>query len=255
MKLQLARLGILVALLAFWELASGRLVPAYLISSPSKVAVTFWEWVMDGRLFYHAGITALEAVLGFLLGAFAGMTAGVILGRAKGLADLLNPFIVAFYSIPKVALAPLFIIWFGIGIEMKVLLTATIVFFLVFLNTFTGVRGVSQELVSILRLMGANERHVLRKVVLPSAIVWVFTGLRLSVPYAMIGAIVGEMIAANRGLGYLLSHSSSQFNTAGVFAALVAIIAMSAMLNGAVSYVAEKAMPWNKAARQREVTV
>lgn len=255
MKLQLSRLGILVALLAFWELASGRLVPAYLISSPSKVAVTFWEWVMDGRLFYHAGITALEAVLGFLLGAFAGMTAGVILGRAKGLADLLNPFIVAFYSIPKVALAPLFIIWFGIGIEMKVLLTATIVFFLVFLNTFTGVRGVSQELVSILRLMGANERHVLRKVVLPSAIVWVFTGLRLSVPYAMIGAIVGEMIAANRGLGYLLSHSSSQFNTAGVFAALVAIIAMSAMLNGAVSYVAEKAMPWNKAARQREVTV
>lgn len=255
MKLQLARLGILLAILAIWELASGRLIPAYLISSPSKVAATFTDWVMDGRLFYHAGITALEAVLGFILGALAGMTAGVILGRARRLADLLNPFIVAFYSIPKVALAPLFIIWFGIGIEMKVLLTATIVFFLVFLNTFTGVRSVSPELVSILRLMGANERHVLRKVVLPSAVVWVFTGLRLSVPYAMIGAIVGEMIAANRGLGYLLSHSSSQFNTAGVFAALVAIIAMSAMLNGAVSYMAEMAMPWNKAAKQREVTV
>lgn len=255
MKLQLQRLAILFGFLALWQLASGRLIPAYLVSSPVKVAQTFWSWVMDGRLFYHAGITALEAVLGFILGALAGMTAGVLLGRAHKLADLLNPFIVAFYSIPKVALAPLFIIWFGIGIEMKVLLTATIVFFLVFLNTFTGVRGVSQELVSILRLMGANERHVLRKVVLPSAIVWVFTGLRLSVPYAMIGAIVGEMIASNRGLGYLLSHSSSQFNTAGVFAALVAIIAMSAMLNGAVSYLAEAVMPWNKAAKQREVTV
>lgn len=255
MKLQLARLGILAALLLFWEFSSGRLIESYLVSSPTKVATTFWEWVMDGRLFYHAGITALEAVLGFLLGALAGMTAGVILGRAKELADLLNPFIVAFYSIPKVALAPLFIIWFGIGIEMKILLTATIVFFLVFLNTFTGVRGVSPELISILRLMGANERQVLRKVVLPSAVVWVFTGLRLSVPYAMIGAIVGEMIAANRGLGYLLQHSSSQFNTAGVFAALVAIIAMSAMLNGAVSYVAELVMPWNKASKEREVTV
>ena len=107
---------------------------------------------------------------------------------------------------------------------MKIALTATIVFFLVFLNTFTGVRNVSPELVSILRLMGANERHVMFKVIIPSAIVWVFTGLRLSVPYAMIGAIVAEMMAANRGLGYLLSHSSSMFDTAGVFAALVAVI-------------------------------
>ncbi|MBW6418533.1 ABC transporter permease [Celeribacter sp. PS-C1] len=251
----ISRLGILAAFLGFWEFASGRLIQKYLISTPSDIAATFWEWLLDGRIFFHAGITAIEAIAGFLLGAFVGMTIGLILGRAEKLAELLNPFIMAFYSIPKIALAPLFIIWFGIGIEMKILLTATIVFFLVFLNTYTGVRSVSQELVNIMRLMGANERDVMRKVVLPSAIVWVFTGLRLSVPYAMIGAIVGEMIAANRGLGYLLSHASSQFNTAGVFAALVAIITMSVLMNTGVSLLARISMPWEKAKQKREISI
>lgn len=255
MNMILARLGILVALLLFWQFASGTLIQSYLVSSPTAIATTFWNWLLDGRILFHAGITALEAVAGFLLGAFVGMTIGVILGRAEKLAELLNPFIMAFYSIPKIALAPLFIIWFGIGIEMKILLTATIVFFLVFLNTYTGVRNVSPELMNILRLMGASERDVLKMVVLPSAVVWVFTGLRLSVPYAMIGAIVGEMIAANRGLGYLLSHASSQFNTAGVFAALVAIITMSVMMNTAVSYVAKLAMPWEQAKQNREISI
>lgn len=255
MKMIFARFGILAVFLAFWEFASGRLIQKYLVSSPTDIATTFWKWLLDGRIFFHAGITAVEAVAGFLLGAFAGMAVGLLLGRAEKLAELLNPFIMAFYSIPKIALAPLFIIWFGVGLEMKIFLTATIVFFLVFLNTYTGVRSVSKELVNILRLMGADERDVLKKVVLPSAIVWVFTGLRLSVPYAMIGAIVGEMIASNRGLGYLLSHSSAQFNTAGVFAALVAIITMSVFLNLGVSLVAKLAMPWEKATSNREVTI
>ncbi len=255
MKMILARLAILASILIVWELVSGRLIPAYLLSTPSRIATVFWSWVMDGRLFYHSAITAFEAFAGFLIGALFGMGFGILLGRSHNLAELLNPFIIAFYSIPKVALAPLFIIWFGIGVEMKVILTATIVFFLVFLNTFTGVRGVSPELVSILRLMGASERDVLRKVILPSAVVWVFTGLRLSVPYAMIGAIVGEMIAANRGLGYLLSHASGQFNTAGVFSALAAIIILASVLNAFVNLLSVKVMPWNKAAAQREVTV
>lgn len=255
MRMMLGRLAILALLLSAWELSSDRLIAGYLISSPSQIIAILVDWIGDGRLFYHAAITAIEAFAGFALGAVLGMALGIVLGRAEKAAELLNPFIVAFYSIPKVALAPLFIIWFGIGLEMKILLTATIVFFLVFLNTFTGVRSVSPELVSILRLMGGNERHVLRKVILPSAIVWVFTGLRLSVPYAMIGAIVGEMIAANRGLGYLLSHSSSQFNTAGVFAALAAIIALSGILNMLVNMMASHAMPWDKAAAKREVTV
>jgi NitT/TauT family transport system permease protein len=255
MKLLLARLGLLAAILAIWEASSGRLIKALFISAPSQIAIQLVQWLRDGSLLYHASITAIEAFTGFLIGAAVGMAFGVLLGRSRSLADLLNPFIVAFYSLPKIALAPLFIIWFGIGMEMKIVLTATVVFFLVFLNTYTGVRGVSPELIAILRLMGANESHVLRKVVLPSAIVWVFAGLRLSVPYAIIGAIVGEMIAANRGLGFLLTYSSSQFNTAGVFAALVAIIVLSAILNIAVDGLARMAMPWQKVDSQREVAV
>ncbi len=255
MKLFLSRLAILVAFLALWEFASGRIIHPFFVSSPTRIAEVFWSWVADGSLFYHALITATEAFSGFIVGALLGMMFGVILGRAHKLADLLNPFIVAFYSIPKVALAPLFIIWFGIGIDMKIVLTATIVFFLVFLNTYTGVRGVSRELVTILQLMGANENHLLRKVIIPSAITWVFAGLRLSVPYAVIGAIVGEIIASNRGLGYLLSFASSQFNTAGVFAALVAIVILSGLLNTAVSYLATYAMPWQKTDAKREVAI
>src|SRR3546814_7195594 len=122
----------------------------------------------------------------------------------------LDPFIMAFYSLPKGALAPLFILWIGIGMDMKIVLTAAIVFFLVFLNTYTGVRNVSRELIAILNLMGANEPQVLTKVVLPSAVTWVFAGLRISVPYALIGAIVGELMASNRGLGYLLVQAQGQ---------------------------------------------
>jgi NitT/TauT family transport system permease protein len=255
MKLFFYRSLILAVFLGVWEFASGRLIQPFFISSPSRIALVFWDWLIDGTLFFHAAITATEALAGFLVGASLGMLCGMALGRAKKLADLLNPFIVAFYSIPKVALAPLFIIWFGIGLEMKIVLTATIVFFLVFLNTYTGVRGVSRELVTILQLMGANERDLMRKVIVPSAVVWVFTGLRLSVPYAIIGAIVGEIIASNRGLGYLLSYSSSQFNTAGVFAALTAIIILSGILNSAVNALASLATPWQKVESQREVAV
>lgn len=255
LRLTLWRIAILVGVFTTWELASGTIVRELYVSSPTRIAERFWMWVSDGSVFYHAGITATEAFLGFIIGGLAGMTLGLLLGRAERLSEILNPFIIAFYSIPKIALAPLFVIWLGIGISMKVVLTATIVFFLVFLNTYTGVRSVSRELVTILKLMGANERQVMRKVILPSAVVWVFAGLRLSVPYAVIGAVVGEMIASNRGLGYLLTFSASEFNTAGVFAALVAIVFLSAILNWGVSILAKYAMPWEKVEKNREVAI
>lgn len=255
MNILLLRVLILVGLFTFWELASGRLIAEFFISKPSAVFEVLVRWIGSGDLFYHAGITALEAFLGFMLGAVVGMGFGLLLGRARYLADVLDPFIMAFYSLPKLALAPLFILWFGIGIEMKVVLTATICFFLVFLNTYTGVRSVSNDLVAIMRLMGAQERHVITKVVLPSAITWVFTGLRISVPYALIGAVVGELMASNRGLGYLLSNAAGNFNTAGVFAALAAIVTLAALLNYGVSVAGRLAMPWETAADEREFSI
>jgi NitT/TauT family transport system permease protein len=251
----LLRILLFAGLLLLWELASGPLFDLHFLSKPSAIVAEFWALAASGRLTHHAGITIVEALSGFAAGGFVGMASGIVLGRNKLLSDVLDPLITAFYSLPKVALAPLFVLWFGIGIEMKIILTATIVFFLVFLNTYTGVRNTSAEQIAILKLMGASGRQVLSKVVIPSALTWVFAGLRLSVPYALIGAIVGELIAANRGLGYLLSNAAGQFNTAGVFAAIVAIVLVSAALNIAVRLLEDWFMPWQRHGATREVSI
>ena len=254
-RIWLARAGLLVFIVGFWQFAAGRLVSDFFIGKPSEIAETLWLWAVSGKLFFHGGITAIEALLGFLLGSAIGMLIGIVLGRSELLAEILDPFIMMFYSLPKVALAPMFILWFGIGIDMKIYLTATIVFFLVFLNTYAGVRAVSREQIAILRLMGANEGHILRKVVIPSAITWVFNGLRLSVPYALIGAIVGELIASNKGLGYLLADASGQFDTSAMFAALISIMILALMLNFAVRWFERFAMPWKAAETRREMSI
>lgn len=254
-RMAIYRVVLLIVILCVWQTVSGALIPEFFISKPSAILASLWTKIVKGNLFFHIGITATEAFIGFIVGAFMGTVVGVLLGRVTFLADLLQPFILAFYSLPKIALAPLFILWIGIGMEMKIVLTATVVFFLVFLNTFTGVRSVSKELETILYLMAANERHVLTKVVLPSAITWVFTGLRISVPYALIGAIVGELIASNRGLGFVLANASGQFDTAGVFAALIVIMALAFLLNAMVRLAELKLMPWRTAEAGREITI
>jgi NitT/TauT family transport system permease protein len=243
-----------LSVVGLWELASGRWVAPLFISSPSVVAERFWFLLTSGKLLFHASYTAMNALGGFALGAAVGMIAGLALGRWQRLAEVLDPFLMGFYSLPKIALAPLFILWFGVGTQMKILFIATVVFLLVFLNTFTGVRNVSREQIAILRLMRASEGQILSKVVLPSAVTWVFTGLRLSVPYALIGAIMSEMLASNRGLGYLLADASAQFDTGGAFAGLVAIIAMAVFLNASVRFAEKKALPWKEAESERELS-
>lgn len=255
MKVISLRILLVGILLGGWEFVSDRYVSAFFISSPTKIAASFWDSVISGNVFFHAGITAIEAAGGFVLGGSLGFVVGLILGRQQLIADVLDPFLTAFYSLPKVALAPLFILWFGIGLNMKIILAAAIVFFLVFLNTYTGVRNVSRELLAILRLMGANERQLVTKVVIPAALSWVFTGLRLSVPYALIGAIVGEIIASNRGLGFMLSDAAGQFDTAGVFAALLAIMTLALLLNVLVKRLEKWLMPWKMSEDTREITV
>ncbi|WP_277604021.1 ABC transporter permease, partial [Agrococcus sp. ARC_14] len=148
------------------------------------------------------------------------------------------------YSIPKVALAPLFIVWFGIGIDMKIILAAVSVFFLVFLNTAAGVRDVDRGLIDAVRLMGGTRRDIALKVVLPASMSGLLTGLKVSIPYALIGAVIGELVASNRGLGYLINDSAAQFNTAGVFAAVAVLTVLAMVLNGLVGLLAARANRW-----------
>jgi len=172
------------ALLALWEGASGRLIDPFWVSSPSRVFVYLAEVTGDGSIFHHAAVTLYEVVVGFALGALTGIGFGFLLAGRETLAAVLDPYIVAFNGIPRIALAPLFIIWFGIGPTSKVVLVVIVVFFLTFFSTYSGIKGVDVELKNLLRIMGASERQVLAKVTIPATIPWVLTGLKLSVPYA-----------------------------------------------------------------------
>jgi NitT/TauT family transport system permease protein len=220
-----------IGLLLAWQAVSGRLIDNFFISNPIDVSVRLYRWIADGSIFRHIGATVYATTMGFVIGSAGGAVLGVWLGVSPIASRLLNPYLNALNALPKVALAPLFVLWFGLGIESKIALAAVLVLFLVFLNTFAGVREVDQDLIDGARLMRATRTQIVTKVIIPSAMSWVFVGLKIAMPYALIGAVLGEMIAANRGLGYLVQFSGSQFDTAGVFAVLIVIALLAVTLN------------------------
>ncbi|KNE80349.1 MULTISPECIES: ABC transporter permease [Streptomyces] len=238
------RTALLVVMLVLWQAASGRWIDDTFISRPSDIVDRLGTWWADGTLADNTWITVQEIVYGFLLGAAAGALAGYLLGASRFVYRVLDPFIMALYAIPKVALAPLFIVWIGIGMDMKVLLAAVTVFFLVFLNTAAAVREVDQGLVDAVRLMGGGRRQIALKVVLPSSMAGFLTGLKVSVPYALIGAVIGELVASNRGLGYLINDAAAQFDTAGVFATLVVLSLIAGALNILVGMLDRRVNRW-----------
>lgn len=240
-------LGVVILLL--WQGASGRLVDNFFVSNPVDVGKRLLDWIADGSLFIHIWATVYATVLGFIVGSVGGVVLGIWLGVSPFTSRLLNPYLNALNALPKVALAPLFVLWFGLGIESKVALAAVLVLFLVFLNTYAGVREVDQDLIDGARLMKATRTQVIFKVIIPSAMSWVFAGLKISVPYALIGAVLGEMIAANRGLGYLVQFSGSQFDSAGVFAVLIVIALLAVALNFLVEFVQHRVQQWRVVGR------
>jgi NitT/TauT family transport system permease protein len=240
----LAQTALLLLLLGIWQGVSGRWIDAFFISSPSAVAVKLYTWAADGTL-WNAFLYTFQAMAGgFLLGSLFGFVVGFTLGRSAMLSRLLDPFITAIYCLPKIALAPLLIMWFGIGMASKVALAALIVFFLVFLNTFAGVRDVQAVHLQSVRIMGANSWQELRLVVIPSAAAWVLTGLKVSVPYALIGAVVGELISSNRGIGFLIGQASGLFDTAGVFAGLTVLAVTGIVLNSLLKMLEQRTLRW-----------
>jgi NitT/TauT family transport system permease protein len=240
--------GLLLLFLGLWQFASGRLIDDFFISSPSAIALKLHVWTMDGTLWRSFSYTFQAMAGGFILGSLVGFAAGFVLGRSSMLARLLDPFITAIYCMPKIALAPLLIMWFGIGLASKVAMAALIVFFLVFLNTFAGVRDVQTVHLQSVRIMGASKWQELRFVVIPSAAAWVLTGLKVSVPYALIGAVVGELISSNRGIGFLIGQASGLFDTAGVFAGLTVLAFTGIALNSGLKLLEQRALRWKTAA-------
>jgi len=241
---RIAQVAVGVLFLAFWELAAGPLIDPFFISEPSAVFAKLVDWIRRGELFSHLGITLYATVIGFAIGSVSGFSVGFIFGRYERVGAVFDPYITAIYCLPKIALAPLFIMWFGIGIESKIAMSAVIVFFLVFLNTYSGVRDVNPIHIHGTRIMGAGEWQLLVNVIAPSAAAWVLTGLKVSVPYALIGAVVGEFMSSNRGMGFVIAQSSALFDTAGVFAGLVVLAMVGGIINEGLKRFERHVLRW-----------
>ena len=239
--------ALLVVTLGLWEWVARTFDTGFWTSSPSAVAREMLRWYASGELLGDLKVTLFEAGVGFILGSIFGGLVGFVLGWVRRLGDLFEPFILSLYTLPKIALAPLFVLWFGIGVSNKVMFSAMLVFFMVFFTTFQGTRQVDRDLVENARLMGASRFHTWTKIAIPYSAVWVFTGLRIGLPYALIGAIVGEFVAADSGVGFRIKESTSFFNTAGVFAGLLVLMAISILLLGILKLIERRALRWQTA--------
>ncbi len=241
----LARFTFIGAMLAVWESLSGRVIDEFWISKPSAVLERTGEWLRDGTIADNLFYTLQSTVYGYVCGSILGIALGFLLGRVRFLAEVLDPLILAVYSIPKIALAPLFILWFGIGMISKVVIAAVTVFFLVFYNTYRGVREVDRDLIDVVRIMGGSQRQVLFGVVLPSSTVWIFTGLRIAIPYALTGAVVGEIVASNKGVGHMLKVSANTFDTTGMFVMLGVLVVTSSIIFVALNRIEKRRSRWS----------
>lgn len=225
------RLSLLFGVLLVWELASGTLVREFFISSPSAIAERLISWVTTGELWYHMRFTVTAAFFGYVFGAIVGVLVAWPMGLLNMAYKITEPYFLVAYSIPAVAMAPVFILWFGIGMTPKILIAMYFVFFLVYINATAGFRRVPEGLLEVSRVMGASRVQTLRSVILPSALPYVLAALRITLPAAMIGAVTGEFIASNRGLGYLTRAAASGYATDGVIAGVLVLGAIVLVMN------------------------
>jgi len=221
---------VLAVVLAAWYFASGTVIPAFYISDPVRISGVIVGWFSSGSIWIHIGATMLTLFLGYAVGATLGIVVGLLLGLSPRTERVLAPFIAALYGLPKVALLPLLVILFGIGLLSKVVLVASVVFFLLLYATLGGMADVDRDTMDGLRLMGATESEIVRKVRVPVMLPWIYTGFRTSIGYALTTTVVSEALSSNRGLGFLIEHAAVQFNAAGVFAAVVILLALSSVI-------------------------
>lgn len=233
----IGRVAVAVVVLGSWQLASGRLVSEFFVSSPSDIVGRLVQLVVTGELWPHLTQTLVEVGAGLLIGVPLGIALGVALGTSQLLSGWLLPYLMALYSLPRVALAPLFIVWFGIGLLSKITMVVTMVLFVIFYNVYQGVRDIDQDLLDVARSFRASRRQTLRWIVLPSLTPWLVTALRLSIGIALIGAVIAELIAASSGLGYYIKLSSNLLDVTGVFAGLAVITAVAIVLDQVLGHV------------------
>jgi NitT/TauT family transport system permease protein len=240
----LLRTAIVVGFFSLWEIASGRWIEPFLISSPSRIFSSMLTGFTDGDLLQHTWVTFIEIAIGFPIGAISGIALGYAFGRSKLLAEIFEPIIIALNGIPRTALAPLFIVWLGIGLWSKVGVVFLLTFFLNFFNTYTGMRQMDHEYVDLASLMGVKGWKLTFKVIFPAISPYVFTGIRTSIPFAVIGAIVGEFVAATEGVGFFIRMSAGIFKTADVFVGIIVLMIMVIIMDKFAAAIEKRALRW-----------
>jgi NitT/TauT family transport system permease protein len=244
---------ILVVFLGGWELLSRtKLIDEFFFSKPTDIVARLYTWTVEGTsegpLWYHLWVTMEESVLGFLTGAVAGIVAGIAMGRNRMLADVFSVYIKVINSIPRVVLAPIFIMIFGLGLTSKVALSFVMVFFVVFANAFQGVREADRNLIANAQILGAKDWQLTRSVVIPSAMSWIFASLHVSFGFAIIGAIVGEFVGARFGIGLLINVAKGSFDAAGMYAAIVIVMVVALAAEYLMTLVENRLAKWRPVA-------
>ncbi|MFG2579032.1 ABC transporter permease [Streptomyces malaysiensis] len=249
---QSTRALVLLGVIGLWEwMSRAEVIDPFNFSMPSKIWAQLKQWALhgtaQGSLWEQIWYTLYEALLGWGIGVVTGVVLGIAFGRIAFLADVLGPYIKVLNALPRIVLAPIFLIWFGLGPASKVASAVVLVFFPVFFNAFQGAREVDRNLVANSRILGASNRQVTLQVVIPSATSWIFTSLHVSFGFALIGAIVGEYIGATKGLGLLVSSSQGTFNAAGVYAAMVILAVVALLAEGLLTFLEKRLFRWKPA--------
>lgn len=258
------QLALLLSLFGFWHLmTTPGLLPlfmfdndrqaAFFFGEPVKVLGRVWAWfVTTGDIYRHLAVTLIETLLAFGVGSVLGLLAGLWLALSPLASAILEPYVKALNAMPRIILAPIFSVWFGLGIASKVALGVTLVFFIVFFNVYQGVKEVSPVVLANARMLGANSRQLLRHVYLPSAMSWVFSSLHTSVGLAFVGAVVGEYLGSSQGVGYLILQAEGTFDINTVMAGILVLTVFALVLDAVVGRVERKLMKWQPRAGETE---
>lgn len=247
--------GLLVAVFVFWWLMTKPgLVPpfffendsqaAFFFGEPDQIFLRIWEWFAGGEIYRHLFVTLYETLMAFVIGTVSGLFVGLWLARAPTAAAVLDPFIKGLNSMPRVILAPIFAVWFGLGPASKIALGVTLVFFIVFFNVYQGVREVNPTVLASARMLGATNRQLMRTVYIPSAMSWVFSSLHTSVGMAFVAAVIGEYLGSAEGVGYLILQAETTFDMNTVMAGILVLTAFALVIDRAVTELERRFMRW-----------
>ncbi|WP_062013770.1 ABC transporter permease [Aureimonas sp. AU4] len=244
-NVRLIQITLLVVVLGGWELgvASG-IIDRFFFPAPLDIVKQVFAWVTELSFYNHVYITLTETVLGYVIGTGLGVAAGVWLGLSPFMARVLDPFIKGLNAIPRVVLAPIFVLWLGLGLWSKVALAVTLVFFVTFFNAMQGVKEVNPVVLSNARILGASRSDLLRHVYFPAAASWILSSLRTSVGFAVVGAIIGEYLGASAGLGYLIARSEGNFDAVGVFAGILILALFVLVIDVLLDFVERRLITW-----------